>query len=220
MDYRRHVYPLRRQPAAFAAALLPHVNRSWSRIEAVGTAYHAERPGSGMDRPQPLDRIRVQAVLEAWTRRISDRYLDYPTVRRQAGSFPRNRPADAILRDEYNRLRQNYPAGAVKFMYNELTRDEQVTYARLHAQMDADTMYSTLLAWCDRHCYGLIAYLERFGALAGVGGGGSTLNFTYQAAQRFIHRAAGDPRSVYARYFRQATWRERAGVDAYLGSGA
>lgn len=206
MSYQSRIYPLRGNPVRFANALVGALSREWTENIAVGTAYRAERPGSGAERPQELDKARVRALLDAWSRNISDRYLEYDIVRQRDRGFPRRRSVEELVNEEYERLRHNYPRGAVKFLYNELSRDPEITRVRMHPAANFNWMYSTLLHWCDQHCYRLVTYLQRYATMGGVGGGGSSLGIVYQAARRYIHNSYTQGNNVYARYFVPRTW--------------
>jgi|GEM_PF-2708957 len=61
-----------------------------------------------------MDKVRIKTLLKAWSRSISDRYLDLNLISRL--DF-RSHCSES---DAYNLLRQNAPVGAVMFIMNEV----------------------------------------------------------------------------------------------------
>jgi hypothetical protein len=201
-DYLNDVFPHRNNIPIFVNRLLEALPRAYTENMELG--YSGRRPGSGQSMPRELDKVRVRALLDAWNRHISDRYLDLPMIVRLEVQiqYDLTRGRDHALRKARTRIEQNAPQGAVKFIYNELRNDRDVTEARTSDRGSYNWMYSALLHWCDDHCYGLISRIYLYRQMAGgAGGGDSALPIIYQAAWQWIYDLYRARRGVYSRYF-------------------
>ncbi len=196
-DYMRDAFPHRHDHNRYMNALLLGLNTEYTENLELG--YSGSRPGSGRH-PGELDRIRVRAAIDACNRHISDRFWDFPSVRRLDRGFDRGLGLENNLRIARTLIENHAPRGAVKFIYNELWNDEGFSRARLSDQGNYNWAYSEILRWCGQHCYALPNYITRFANVAALGGG-SSMPIIYQAASRLIREAYEARRGVYARYF-------------------
>lgn len=187
--FAEEIYPLRTNRAAFAAALLTKVDANWSQVTAAGGG--SERPGdvqrcriegSGFRcdyAPVFMDKKRVKAVLQAFARQISDRYLDLQSVNVLDHRSHESEQA------AFDALRQNAPRGAVRFIFNELAASRSPYFfgPNLWQGWGYNEYFSALLHWDDRHVFGLINALRREQGRYGAGG---TPGHLWAATRRWI----------------------------------
>lgn len=132
---------------------------------------------------RPTDKLVVKTLLSAWTRRISDRYLDLPSLERfTKRSFKSKEEA-------YEIIRQNHPVGAVKFLYNELPKNHgnlTLFGNSIGTDMTYNKYFTMLIVWDDLHCFGLTHKLINLNNRLSLGGG-STVHPALQAAVLWIH---------------------------------
>lgn len=191
MSWRSEIYPYRNDRAQFTSRLWHKVDTDWREVAEIVPA--DGMPG-GMQRceirnstvvcdrhPNYLDRSRLKAVLKAWRRSISDRYLD---LERVIQMDQRGYPSRA---EAFEEIRQNAPTGAVKFVMNELQESHSPAFIgpRLWDGWGYDTYFTYLLFWDDKHCYGLINYLRREQGRYAVGG---TPGHLWAAVRWWIYR--------------------------------
>ena len=204
--FRDEVYVHRTNLERFCNALLHGIDRSWTQVTV--SARTRQRPGAIQRceieggtvqcnyRPVFRDKMRVRALIKAWKRTLSDRYLDLQLAQRlQSRQFS---DTQAV----YDQLRQNAShGGCVKFIRNELTasRDPQFFGERMFANYSWNTYYTSLLHWDDRHCYGLLQDLERqTGVSAGAGGSQGSW---FQACRDWIRNyMSHEQRAIYNQY--------------------
>lgn len=140
------------------------------------------------------DKVVAKSLLRAWRRDIPDRYLDFAAV----SQFQRRRFSSHA--DAYATIRQNAPRGAVKFLYNELSRSTgnlSLAGNSISRDMTYNRFYSTLIAWDKLHCFGLVMELQRLNNQLSLGGG-STVPAALQAACLWIHtNQSVNNRSIY-----------------------
>lgn len=197
-SFAEDIYPLRNQRAAFTRSLLTKVDRNWTRVTNVG---YASSPPGDVQRctinnstfrcdytPVFLDKRRIKAVLRAWGRSISDRYLDLNRLNNLDHRRHSSEPAAFAL------LRQNAPAGAVMFVMNEIehSREPHFFGRNLWEGWGYNEYFSAMLHWDDRHCYGVINALRREQGRYGAGG---TPGYLWAAARRWL--AANQHNGIY-----------------------
>jgi len=177
-SFAEDIYPHRTDRANFTQRLLGKIDRSWTRVTAVGQGSHVpgdvQRCRIDMSRgsyscdyaPVDLDKRRVRAVLKAWRRSISDRYLELQLVKR----FEHRRHES--VQAAFDLIRQNAPSGAVMFLMNEIEHNRMpyLFGPNLWDGWGYNEYFSALLHWDDRHCYGLINELRREQGRYGAGG--------------------------------------------------
>ena len=133
MNFAEMIYPHRNNRTVLPQRLLRDVDCAFTRlegpqIESQHTEMHRLRCGvhsSGGERvtvcnrvPTEFDKRVVRVLLRAWLRQgISDRYLDRFTIEQL------HRHAISDTEVAYDLIRQNYPRGAVMFIYNEIPRN-------------------------------------------------------------------------------------------------
>jgi len=152
-------------------------------------------------RPQPYDLEIVRAILDAWTHRISDRYLDFFVIRQlmQRGPMPANQ------RDAYELIRGQGDTGAVRFVSRSLTarpaRGGLPTFGdSIAPNHNYNTVYSALLVWDVIHCMGLVDMLSQQQRRMGVADGGDRIfNPWERAAMVWTQRAQREPSTIYRR---------------------
>jgi hypothetical protein len=141
-NYIADVYPHRNDLHRFVNLLLRASPSQYTENLELG--YLGRRPGSRSRIPQELDKVRVRALLDAWNRHISDRYLDFPRVQTLDRAFDPRLGRGVAVRQAQHLIDQNASHGAVKFIYNELSRDRDVTEARMSDRGSYNWMYSAL----------------------------------------------------------------------------
>ncbi|NNE98500.1 MAG: hypothetical protein HKN25_05705 [Pyrinomonadaceae bacterium] len=215
MSFQTEIYPYRNDRSQFPRRLLAKVDAEFTEIVSVAgrgrrqlggsrchwSFNHGEGAWYGGGQTRQVcdfsatltDKKVVKALLKGWAREISDRYLDYRLINNTFGSrrFESRRNA-------YETIRQNAPAGAVKFLYNELPGNSRFNlFGNSIAQdMDYNTYFSTLLAWDDLHCFGLVMEISRLNNLLQLGGGGA-VHLSLQASSMWISNAQSNSGNVY-----------------------
>ena len=210
MSFRDDIYPYRTNRQEFISRLQGRVDSDWTEVIALASLPRQERPGfmtrchadinSGVVScnyaPNSLDRRRVKALLRAWRRAISDRYLDRESVLTCEG------PAYPTVQLAFDKIRSNWPSGAVRFIMNELeyerTGDGMTFFGSSMSNVyDYDSYFTVLLGWDDVHCYGLLRALQLQSATHS-GAGGSSVHPVWQAARNWLdqNRYSG----VYGEY--------------------
>jgi len=132
----------------------------------------------------PNHRRRVEALLRAWRREITDRYLDLALL----GNI-RMRGPYRSLHQVFDLIRQNSPPGAVWFIRNAIEESRTwpffgrnltvfVDTARQH--FDYNDYFGQLLQWDNDHCHGLLPKLSD--ELSGA----RPQDYVWQAAGRWI----------------------------------
>lgn len=218
MSFQSDAYPYRMDRAQFPRRLAAAVDANFTEIESVRG--HSRRTLGGRrcrlslnhgplwqqltgfgearmtcDYSATLsDKSVARALLRGWSRQVSDRYLDRQAVR----AFTRRRFTST--EQAYETVSQNAPAGAVKFLYNELptsTGDLALFGANLSPDLTYNQYFSRLIAWDDAHCFGLVVELSRLNNQLQLGGG-SAVHPALQAATLWIFRnQTENPRSIY-----------------------
>ena len=197
-SFAQDIHPFRTRRAEFTRRLLGKVDREWTRVVAVAGARNPPgdvlrcRIGDGTFRcdyaPVHLDKARIRALLRAWGRQISDRYLDLQLVQRLHNR--RHQSVDSA----FDILRRNAPAGAVQFIMNEVERNNSPHFfgTGLWDGWGYNEYFSALLHWDDRHAYGLVNELRREEGRFGAGG---TPAHIWAAAPRWL--AGNQNRGIY-----------------------
>lgn len=219
MSFSENIYPYRTNRTEFISRLQRHLELGWT--EVVSLASLPVRPGFMLRcrastqtgtvtcnfSPTDRDKMRINALLSAWARRISDRYLDLEQVRakespRYAGES-RGLGVPRTSEDASNAIRLNRSqGGAVSFVLNQLERERSGSYPTffgngLFENYSLNVYFTTLLRWDDTHCYGLIRELQLQQARYS-GAGGSSIHPVWQAARDWIR--SNRNRGVYQRY--------------------
>lgn len=175
-SFAEDVYPLRYRRADFTQALIARIESQWRTVTTVG--HRRDVPGDVQRcaiegrsfrcdyAPVIMDKKRVKTLLRAWSRQISDRYLDLQYLNRLA-----NRRHESE-RSAFDLIRQNAPAGAVAFVMNQIEGSRQPHFfgRELWSGWGYNEFFSALLHWDDRHCYGVVNYLRREQGRYGAGG--------------------------------------------------
>ena len=158
---------MRRDVTRWVNVLLRKLGTEWTRV----TGGHGGRPASATlsEEPTSSHKRRVRALLDAWNRHISDRYLDRDDVKRfDQRTAP---PLEQAITRAYESIRRNSPQGAVRFIKNELSRSPRLRDRVRLAEPDEDGecpnyvdynfVFTQLLEWEDSHCYGLVRDIEQ-----------------------------------------------------------
>lgn len=206
MSFQSEIYPYRTNRVEFTSRLLRNLD-SWT--EVTNLPISRERPGfvqrcqiSGHSfecnyTPAWMDKRRIRALLKAWSRQISDRYLDLNLVSR--GETRSN----STTQIAFDNIRRNKSAGgAVSFIMNELewerTNNSPTFFGQnMYDNYGYNTYFTYLLRWGDLHCYGLIRELQMQEARHSIGGG-SSLHPVWRAAKDWLYRNRNN--GVYAYY--------------------
>lgn len=218
MSFQTDIYPYRNDRREFPRRLLQKVDSEFTAI--VSVAGHPRRNLGGRRcalrlNQGPLwqqllgmgetrevcnysatlaDKTIAKVLLRAWLRKGPDRYLDFLAVRQFRGTW------FTSVNEAYERIRQNSPRGAVKFLYNEIPRGDGSLVlfgSSLPADLTYNHYFSRMLAWDDLHCFGLVMELSRLNNVL-VGGGASTVHPALQAALLWIFQNQREnPRSIY-----------------------
>ena len=200
MSFKDEIYPNRNNRMKFVSGLIQGVDTKWKKVTTVGQSYIL--PGFIHRKnivPVYFDRQRIKALLNAWLRRISDRYLDLSAVEKFA--FRRFTDQNTL----FNTMKRNATqGGAVKFIRDEIElsgkgqRGSIVFFGPdLFENWSYDSYYSYLLDWGDKHCFGLIRKLQ-MQTFKEVAGGGSSTQDVWRAARNWV--IANKNNGVYKLY--------------------
>ncbi|MEW8692862.1 MAG: hypothetical protein AB2535_17620 [Candidatus Thiodiazotropha endolucinida] len=197
-SFAQDIYPHRHNRSSLTQSLLSKVDTNWTRVVPVG---HASSPPGDVLRcvingsriqcnytPTFLDKRRIRALLKAWGRTISDRYLD---LNRINNLDSRRHDSEQAA---FDLLRQNAPRGAVMFIMNSISQSRQPYFIgqNLWEGWGYNEYFSALLNWDDRHCYGLINTLRREQGRYGAGG---TPGHLWAATRRWL--ASNQDKGIY-----------------------
>ena len=116
MSFKDEIYPNRNNRIKFITGLIQGVDTKWRKVTYVGNSYILPGTISRNSRiPVSFDRKRIKGLLNAWLRKVTDRYLDLPAVEQLA----KNGFTDQNLL--FNTMRKNATqGGAVKFIRDEI----------------------------------------------------------------------------------------------------
>lgn len=183
---------------ALVKELKRRVRRDWDeRVPRPGVA---GVPGGV---PTRFEKERVEALLDAWARNVSDRYFERRNVMRFRDLYDNWGPegdediGDAkrrVYQEAYRKIKQNFPSGCVMFVRNEL--DDELD-PRSAAELPLNEYFSRLLAWDNYHCYGSYMELKRRTGHLQMGGGSSVHPY-WLAVWQWMHEMGNKP-GIYKR---------------------